>query len=429
MAVAFVDELPISKVDQSKIFSITSNGLSSHTHGFFKYLCKFIPQVPRWALKKYIKTENPWVLDPFCGSGTTLVESALLGCNAIGIDFDPLSNLITRAKSTPLKEKQLTELKARLSELLIYTEKCRHIDQSLVPAISNFDLWFSRKASDDLVKIKQGISRFKEGSNDSALVDFFNVCFASIIKRVSNADSQSPKPYVSRKIKKIPGNALELFKKVTLENLEKLEYFSSAVVPSKSFVIRGDARSVDDLVHRKRLVQHVDLAVTSPPYINAFDYVRSLKLENLWLDLMDPNELGQHSKEQVGTEKITFDPALISSMREYSNLYKVFHKIAEKDRQRAYVVMKYFYDMRLNLISVKNILKPKGTYCIVVGNSKIRGVEIPTHKYLIQIAENVGFKLDSLFGYVIKNPYLRIPRKGRGGLIKVDWVISLRKAN
>lgn len=429
MAVAFVDELPIAKVDQSKIFSITSNGLSSHTHGFFKYLCKFIPQVPRWALKKYIKTENPWVLDPFCGSGTTLVESALLGCNAIGIDFDPLSNLITRAKSTPLKKKQIEELKSRLPDLITYIEKCKHIDQKLVPEISNFDLWFSRKASDDLVKIKQGIRRFKEESNDSSLVDFLNVCFASIIKRVSNADSQSPKPYVSRTIKKTPGNAIELFKKVALENLEKLEYFSSAVAPSKSFVMRGDARSVDDLVRRKRLVQHVDLAVTSPPYINAFDYVRSLKLENLWLDLLGPNELGQHSKEQVGTEKIAFDPALISSMREYSNLYHAFQEIAEKDRQRAYVVMKYFYDMRLNLISVKNILKPKGTYCIVVGNSRIRGVEIPTHKYLIQIAENVGFKLDSLFGYVIKNPYLRIPRKGRGGLIKVDWVIALRKAN
>jgi DNA modification methylase len=429
MALAFVDELPISKIDQPKIFSITSNGLSSYTHGFFKYLCKFIPHVPRWALKKYIKTDNPWVLDPFCGSGTTLVESALLGCNAIGVDFDPLSNLITRAKSTPLKEKQITKLKSRLSDLIIYIEKCRHIDQSLIPSIPNIDLWFSRKASDDLVKIKQGINRFKEESNDSSLEDFLNVCFASIIKRVSNADSQSPKPYVSKKIKKIPGDAIDLFKKVALTNIEKLEDFSSAAVPSKSFVVRGDARSVDDLVRRKLLVQCVDLAVTSPPYINAFDYVRSLKLENLWLDLLDPDELGQHNQEQIGTEKITFDSAIISSMQEYSNLYQAFHKIVEKDRRRAYVVMKYFYDMRLNLISVKNILKPRGTYCIVVGNSRIRDVEIPTHKYLIQIAENVGFKLDSLFGYVIKNPYLRIPRKGRGGLIKVDWVISLKRTN
>ena len=52
MALALVDELPISKIDQPKIFNIASNGLSSHTHGFFKYLCKFIPHVPRWALKK-----------------------------------------------------------------------------------------------------------------------------------------------------------------------------------------------------------------------------------------------------------------------------------------------------------------------------------------------------------------------------------------
>ena len=427
MVLSSVDELPISKIDQPKIFSITSNGLSSYTHGFFKYLCKFIPHVPRWALKKYIKADNSWVLDPFCGSGTTLVESALLGCNAIGVDFDPLSNLITRAKSTPLKEKQLTELSSRFSHLIDYIERCKHIDQSLIPLIPNLNLWFSQKACDDLVKIKQGINRFKEESDDSYIQDFLNVCFASIIKRVSNADSQSPKPYVSKKIKKIPGNAIDLFKKVAIENLEKLGCFSSVAIPNKCFVMRGDARNVDDLLRRKRLVQGVDLAVTSPPYINAFDYVRSLKLENLWLDLLDPDELGQHNQEQIGTEKITFDPMLISSMQKYSNLYQAFHKIVEKDRRRAYVVMKYFYDMRLNLISVKNILKPNGTYCIVVGNSKIRDVEIPTHKYLIQIAEDVGFKLDCLFGYVIKNPYLRIPRQGRGGLIKIDWVISLKK--
>lgn len=429
MVLSSVNELPITKIAKPKIFNIASNGISSYTHGFFKYLCKFIPHVPRWAIKKYVKTDDSWVMDPFCGSGTTLVESTLLGCNAVGIDFDPLSNLITRAKSTPFKVKKLSDLKVQISGLLNYIERCKRVDQGLVPSIPNLQLWFSQKACDDLVKIKQGINQLKEGSHDEHIEDFFNVCFASIIKRVSNADSQSPKPYVSKKIKKIPGDAIELFKKEVNENFRKLEEFSSAALPCKRFVMRGDARHVDNFFRRRKIVHSIDLAVTSPPYINAFDYVRSLKLENLWLDLLDPNELGQHNQEQIGTEKIKLDTTIIDSMQRYNELFKTFQKIAEKDRRRAHVVMKYFYDMRLNLISVKNVLKPNGTYCIVVGNSKIRDVEIPTHKYLIQLAEDVGFKLDGLFGYVIKNPYLRIPRQGRGGLIKVDWVMAFKKGS
>ena len=64
---------------------------------------------------------------------------------------------------------------------------------------------------------------------------------------------------------------------------------------------------------------------------------------------------------------------------------------------------------------------------IVVGNSTIRGIDVPTNELLLEIAKINGFDLENMFSYVIKNRYLRIPRSGKGGLIKKDWVIDLVK--
>jgi len=100
-----------------------------------------------------------------------------------------------------------------------------------------------------------------------------------------------------------------------------------------------------------------------------------------------------------------------------------------KDKKRAYVVWKFFEDMGKNFEEVNKLLKPDGHYIMVIGNSKIRGVNIPTHELFIDIAEKKGYKVENLFSYVIRNRYIRIPRSGQGGYIDKDWVIDFKKNN
>jgi len=107
----------------------------------------------------------------------------------------------------------------------------------------------------------------------------------------------------------------------------------------------------------------------------------------------------------------------------------IVNTISESDRKRAFVVLKFFEDMTKNIMAVKKLLRPNSHYVIVVGDSEIRRVNIPTHEILVDIAEQNGLKLDNVFSYIIKNRYLRIPRSGRGGLIKKDWVIDLVKTD
>ena len=83
--------------------------------------------------------------------------------------------------------------------------------------------------------------------------------------------------------------------------------------------------------------------------------------------------------------------------------------------------------MKQNYAQVKECLKKNGHYVIVIGDSNIRKVNIKSSEILAEIAINNGFVLEDKFSYIIKNPYINIPRNGNGGKINLDNVIVLRK--
>src|SRR5699024_1689192 len=172
-----------------------------------------------------------------------------------------------------------------------------------------------------------------------------------------------------------------------------------------------------------------DIAITSPPYINAFDYGRTLRLENLWLDLESESSIREKKKEYVGTENINQnkDNLDFSILKLSSRLQKVYEEVEQIDKKRAIIIKKFFEDMKKNLIEVFGVLKKGGIYCIVIGNSNIRKVEIESWKIISDIAHAIGFTLNVTFSYIIKNHYLRIPRGQKGGKIKKDYVLVLQK--
>src|SRR5688500_10726331 len=82
---------------------LSRDDVNGANHGLHKYPAKFVPQIPQWALRYDPKTSREVVLDPFCGSGTTLVEQGIAGGVGLGIDISPLATLITRAKTSLLE--------------------------------------------------------------------------------------------------------------------------------------------------------------------------------------------------------------------------------------------------------------------------------------------------------------------------------------
>jgi hypothetical protein len=410
-----VEKLPdIENIENNEIYEILTNNVSYFTHSFFKYPAKFIPQIPAWAIDNFTNA-NDIVLDCFAGSGTTLIEASLKNRECLGVDFDEISRLLSRVKSTKLSKKDINLIKTILSKF----DKEKHIDKPL-PELKNLNHWFPEKNIKSLNALYFYIN---EQNASKKIKDFLLVCYISSIRKSSYSDEQSPKPYISTKHKKEPKETIQLFNTIVEKYIKKLDT-DEFNLHFKSKFIGNDARNFK----AKKYYNKIKLVCASPPYINAFDYVRILRLENVWLRNLDDNNILEHKKNQIGTEQIYVNKyngqTCKFGIEELDNKIDELYSI---DKKRAHIVSKYFADMEENIINIRKYLKEDGSYVLVVGDCEIRKIVFPVYKYLIELAEKNCYKNSLVFSYLIRNPYLRIPRKKRGGLIKYDRIIVLNK--
>lgn len=413
-----VDELPID-ICEDAIYEINQPNPNNYTHGFFKYPCKFIPEIPKWAIKKYYsKDMNGRVLDPFAGSGTTLLEASLAGIPSLGTEIDEIAKLLIKVKSTKISSEDMIKLNEFVSNVTDKL-KCHEYreEDKVFPQINNLRHWFRDDILDDLGFLYKSIMDL----DNRDIKDFLLICMASIIKRVSNADDISPKPYVSNNVKKNPPAVAETFVDTVNRYVTGLEELS--ICDLAEIKIDGDA------THIKAEDNSISVAITSPPYINAFDYVRTLRLENLWLQMATEEELRERKKLYLGTESIRVkdERERLQILGESQLLKEYYEKIVEIDEKRALILKKFFEDMKTNMEEVHRVLENRGYYIIVIGNSSIRKVDVESWRVLKDLAIRIGFKYKVHFGYEIKNPYIRIPRGNKGGKIAIDHILVLQK--
>jgi len=404
-------DIPLDKTFNGKMLEIYSLDRSNYTHGFHKFPAKYIPEIPRWAILKFSK-EGDVVLDPFCGSGTTNVEARLHGRNSYAIDVDPIAQLLTKVKTTPLDENELRTTRDQLFHVIYSTKEVE------IPDFPNRDYWFRPDVLQDLGIITKQISLIE----NPEIRDFFLVCLSSILKDVSNADPKFLYALaISKKMRE--QNYRKIDAKMTFvqrvrELIPNMITFSK-VCPKEFFVklIGKDARNIE-LPN-----ESVDLAVTSPPYLNAVDYPRANQLQIYWLGLWR-GRLSELKKIYIGTEQVTAKE--YSGLMKYGNssLDKILSKIYQVDKKRSYVVYKYFHDMKKNFLEVKRTLKPGGHYCVAIADNVVRKVPVPTHAILMDIAKEVGFEvIDHFASMLMMRPHnMRETEK-----MNAEWVMVFKK--
>jgi len=418
-----VKDLPIAESPKLVNYLITSNNVNYATHSIHKYPAKFIPNIPRWAIRKYLNgSKNKIVLDPFCGSGTSLLEAAIAEHKSIGIDIDPLSRLISKVKLTLIDPDLLRKTH---EDILVKASQIR--TGKFMPATENLLHWFTEVNINDLSILRDIIEQYKK---EKDLYDFLIITFSSIIRAVSNADNQSQKTYVSHTYHKNAPPVFETFFKTFNRHIEQMTELKSLLndkCPIFKLPDKIDATNIQKQVKNNS----VDLTVTSPPYIKAIDYIYNQMVELFWIgdlfDLDTQKRQNNYKRNYIGTKMVSKSQYTKTPKTGFKSLDEIINLIALKDRKHAFIVADYFIKMKENLKSVRKILKTGGHYVMVVGNCNVSGLDVNVTSFLCDIAEKNGYKLHNVFSYTIRNRYMRFSRGGRGGLITHDWIIDLIK--
>jgi len=410
-------EIPVDlKISDGQRFLLISYDQSRYSHGIHKYPAKFFPELPRWLIKRYSKP-NDLILDPFAGSATTNIEALLSKRNSVAIDVDLFAKYLAKVKTTPIYGKELSEVvETILKKLVLFNPN--EIKNDEIPDFPYRDNWFTKDILLELTHIKQSILK---STDNNDIKDLCLISMSSVIRAVSNADDNCTRTVVRKRLNKeiYPSFALTKFAENLLLNSFRINEFSNSLHNSSFVEIPTD----NDARYFTYPDNHFDLAITSPPYANAVDYPRTHQLEMYWLGLAN-GSLSKLKEKHVGTEVV--------KAADYNQLHRIgdsdadriIERIYKLDQRRAYIAYKYLYDMMLNMKEKHRTLKPNSRYIIVVGNNKIKGELFESWKYLMNLSDRIGFKVENYFGSEIIKHFIKVPREER---INTDWIIVLKK--
>ena len=393
-------------IDYSWSFSDkTIKDTSYITHGYYTYPAKFIPQLAQRLIKEN-SNEGDIVIDPFMGSGTTVIEAIINNRMGIGTDINEIASLVAKVKTTPIKNENLlteyslleTDLNKRLNGQFNF-----YIKEALekTPNNERIEYWFLPQQKEKLSII---FSRILEIENTD-IKDFFLITFAQILKSSSIWLQKSVKP--TRDLNKKIYNPMDLFlthsKKMIKKHCEFGNILKSDVKEniSKYRIVQcGDSRNQPCESEKASLI------VTSPPYVTSYEYADLHQLPSLWLGFM--KELPEFRKKFIGSAyKNRENTDLKSNLAD-----EIVSNLKNKKQNE---VKNYFADMLETFEETKRVLKRGGRACIVIGNTEFQGVKIENAEVFQEQFHNIGFKTHDIIKREIPSKMLPSTRDTNTG--------------
>ncbi len=418
-----------------------SGGREKLTHYLFRYPAKFHPPVASTLIDQF-SSPGDWILDPFCGSGTVLVEASTRGRNSLGLDCDPIAVFVSRVKShrfdvdklkssankildkLTTKERAVEEYEERKWQDMTEEEYRAEIEANglWVPEIPKLHHWFRRYVTVDMARILGAI--LSEDCPETHR-DFLRLCFCSIIRACSNAD---PIPVSGLEVtaymkeKEVRGrliNPFERFRHTLTRSLNAAEDFSAARAPGTRTVARQcDATKLANKVRRT-----IDCVITSPPYYTAVDYYRRHQLEMYWLGFTQTQEERQKLIPQyIGRRGVSSQHPTLKEEVSFGPLGTEWVARLEKENSGQVSSFKhYVLSMGKVFQELSRVLNKSGKVVVVIGNSKVKGAEMPTADLVVEIAGTTTRLVDRSW-YHIKNKYMSYSRNN-GADIDTEHVL------
>ena len=317
--------------------------MHSPIEGIHPYPAKFVAELPRALLDALPVPSGTAVLDPFCGSGTTLVECQRRGLLSVGIDLNPIACLITRVKTEPLP--------VGLKEVATTTVKlARRVRKVRVPQIPNLDHWFSGQVQNALAALSDAL-----GMVHPVYRDALRLALSSIVVRVSNQESDTRYAAVEKDV--AAEDVFTGFLRAAGRIRDVLHERVYPLVPATVF--EADTLAFDPA----RLDKPIGMVITSPPYPNAYEYWLYHKYRMYWLGF-DPIAV---KEREIGARAHFFK--------------RNHHTAADFVRQ-----MTRTFDL------LQKVLVRDGYACFVIGRSRIHGRIVDNAAIIEEVARDAGFK-------------------------------------
>jgi DNA modification methylase len=424
IAVAFRDLLP------------WMNSSERATHYIHPYPAKLLAHIPAFFLANDILSQRGnLVLDPFCGSGTVLLESILHGRFGLGADSNPLARLIATAKVNKL---DIRDVRGAVARVLRSAPRRRN---QPVPDVCNIDYWFYPHVIEQLANLRAAIDEHTA----EPIKPFLLVCLSVCVRRASLADPRLSVPVRLRKDQYPTGHPFRETTNIRLRRLRRQDVYQvfAEVVEANlgrmdalqrladadvgASIVASDARTLRPLPCNNGRVGSADLIITSPPYMGAQKYIRSSSLSIGWLGLSRGQSLREIEDENIGREHFPKQSTTKIPLTHIARADECIARVSGTNRLRATIASTYLNEMRDALAEAKAVLKPGGYLVLITGSNSICGEEFTTHEYLAETMQSLEFHCKLRLKDDIKSRGLMTRRNKTAGVISCEWVQVFQK--
>jgi DNA modification methylase len=332
---------------------------------------------------------NSFVLDPMAGSGTVLRHASEFGHRASGFDMDPLAVLMSKVWTTPVSDVAIERLlKDVIRKAGKFTGKSKlsWIDED-EETMRFIDFWFAEPQRSNLRRIACILSQPQKLSvNDEkqAAADVLRIALSRIIITKEQGASLARDTSHSRPHKVADCSDFNVFQAFEKSANQVRRLLISTPPAGNVNVSLGDARSLNSIENNS-----VDAVLTSPPYLNAIDYMRGHRLSLVWLGYK-LSDLRQIRSCSIGAER---GPDLKGKAHLFESIINAMGPVNELQRSHVSMIERYTEDIYRLMSEVTRVLKPNGKAIFVVGNSCLKGIFIQNSESVINAGAMVGLKL------------------------------------
>lgn len=355
-------------------------------HSWFQYTQGFSPQIVDYYLDKWNSKRNDVFLDPFVGSGTSLLQCQLRGITSHGWDISPLSIFLSKVKTTPVDLKKVN----RLLESLYNKFKGTHKHSLSVPIElqKHFEKVFSPNILEQLSIFQNWFFKQKESTE----LNFILCAALSSLEEVSNIRKHGSH------YRFMNNDNVGVNKKLSCEGLSFVNSFKTKI--NKQVSEQSNIKEIPKVIvneadaRNSKLKYNVkaDWIITSPPYLNRNNYIAQSKTEMFFGGLLKSFDEYRDLTKKTLRSHVEAESLDTTTYKDVfiDEIVNLVCKMGESYRGVSEMIHGYFEDMNAVLNNLVHSTKVNSKVAFVVGCSRWSGVVVPTDLLIAKIAEETG---------------------------------------